>query len=239
MWNPSGAMNEWDLQHNIRRVQERLSQAAERAGRNVRDIRLVAVTKTVPVERIQQALALGIKEIGENRVQEARAKFEVIGPKVLWHMVGHLQRNKVKYAVGMFDMIQSLDTLALAREIHRRALSRNRRVPVLIEVNTSGETTKFGCSPGEALELARQVDDLSGLELQGFMTIAVLSEDMHKVRDCFKRLREIYETARQQQWQRAHIQVLSMGMTHDFEIAIEEGATMVRLGTAIFGPRQT
>ncbi|NOX38122.1 MAG: YggS family pyridoxal phosphate-dependent enzyme [Calditrichaeota bacterium] len=230
-------MSEAHLQENIQRIRERIADAARRSGRRPEAIRLVAVTKTVPVERIKQAIALGITEIGENRVQEARDKFDAIGRQVTWHMVGHLQRNKARYAVRIFDMIQSIDTLALAREVDRRAQKEDRVMPVLIEVNTSREATKFGCAPEEALKLARQVDELPHLQLQGFMTVAVFSEDMNRVRDCFKRLRDIYESARQMDWQRARIEILSMGMTHDFEVAIEEGATMVRIGTAIFGPR--
>ncbi len=153
-------------------------------------------------------------------------------------MIGHLQRNKAKYAVRLFDMIQSIDNQELAQEVDKRAAQVNRVMPVLIEVNTSGEASKFGVAPEQALELARQVDSLPNLQLQGFMTIAVFSEIEQAVRDCFKRLREIYETARTQSWERANISVLSMGMSHDFEWAIEEGATMVRIGTAIFGPRR-
>ncbi len=230
-------MSNTRLQDNIQRVRERIAEAAARSGRHPEAIRLVAVTKTVSVERIQQAIALGISEIGENRVQEARAKFEAIGKQVSWHMVGHLQRNKAKYAVQIFDMIQSIDSLTLAQEVDRRAQKVDRVLPVLIEVNTSREATKFGCALEDALELARRLDALPHLQLRGFMTIAVLSQNWDRVRDCFKRLRDIYESARQLDWQRARIDILSMGMTHDFEVAIEEGATMVRIGTAIFGPR--
>ena len=227
------------LARNIAWVKERIAAAAERSGRKAEDITLVAVTKTVPVDRIRQAIALGIQDIGENRVQEAREKFPQIPESVRWHMVGHLQRNKVKYAVQMFDMIQSVDSLPLALELEKRAEKVRRRLPVLIEVNTSGESSKYGVAPSQAIELAKEIDGLSHLQLRGFMTIAILSTDKTRVRDCFKRLRHIYEEARQMSWQNARIDTLSMGMTQDFEEAIEEGATMVRLGTAIFGPRPT
>lgn len=223
---------------NLQRVQQRIAAAAERSGRAATDITLVAVSKTISVERIQEAISAGVKHLGENRVQEAREKIPQIGAPVTWHMIGHLQRNKAKYAVRLFDMIQSIDNQELAQEVDKRAAQVNRIMPVLIEVNTSGEASKFGVAPEQALELARQVDSLPNLQLQGFMTIAVFSEIEQAVRDCFKRLREIYETARIQSWERANISVLSMGMSHDFEWAIEEGATMVRIGTAIFGPRR-
>ncbi len=223
---------------NLQRVQQRIAAAAERSGRAAADITLVAVSKTISVERIQEAISAGVKHLGENRVQEAREKIPQIDAPVTWHMIGHLQRNKAKYAVRLFDMIQSIDNQELAQEVDKRAAQVNRVVPVLIEVNTSGEVSKFGVAPEQALELARQVDSLPNLQLRGFMTIAVFSEIEQAVRDCFKRLREIYETARDQSWERANISVLSMGMSHDFEWAIEEGATMVRIGTAIFGPRR-
>ena len=223
---------------NLQRVQQRIAAAAERSGRAAADITLVAVSKTISVERIQEAISAGVKHLGENRVQEAREKIPQIDAPVTWHMIGHLQRNKAKYAVRLFDMIQSIDNQELAQEVDKRAAQVNRVMPVLIEVNTSGEASKFGVAPEQALELARQVDSLPNLQLRGFMTIAVFSEIEQAVRDCFKRLREIYETARDQSWERANISVLSMGMSHDFEWAIEEGATMVRIGTAIFGPRR-
>ncbi len=223
---------------NLQRVQQRIAEAAERSGRAAADITLVAVSKTISVERIQEAISAGVKHLGENRVQEAREKIPQIDAPVTWHMIGHLQRNKAKYAVRLFDMIQSIDNQELAQEVDKRADQVNRVMPVLIEVNTSGEASKFGVAPEQALELARQVDSLPNLQLRGFMTIAVFSEIEQAVRDCFKRLREIYETARTQSWERANISVLSMGMSHDFEWAIEEGATMVRIGTAIFGPRR-
>ncbi len=223
---------------NLRQVQQRIAAAAERSGRNSEDITLVAVTKTVPVERIREAIEAGVTHLGENRVQEARDKIPQITETVTWHMIGHLQKNKAKYAVRLFDMIQSIDDWELAQEVDKRAAQVDRVMPVLIEVNTSGESSKFGVEPHHALALARQVDMLPHVQLKGFMTIAVFSEDETAVRRCFRTLREIFEMARQQSWTHADIAVLSMGMSHDFEIAIEEGATMVRIGTAIFGPRQ-
>ncbi len=225
------------IAENLNRVRERMAEAAARSGRSVEAITLVAVTKTVPIERIQEAIAAGVKHLGENRVQEAREKIPRIDADVIWHMIGHLQRNKAKYAVELFDMVQSVDNLPLAQELDKRAARVQRVMPVLIEVNTSGEPTKFGVEPAQALNLAREVDNLPHLQLRGFMTIAALSDDMERVRDCFKQLREIFENARVKSWERATIDVLSMGMSHDFEVAIEEGATMVRIGSAIFGPR--
>ena len=222
---------------NLKQIQERMAAAAARSGRSVNEIQLVAVTKTVSVDRIKEAIAAGVKHLGENRVQEAREKIPQINAPVHWHMIGHLQRNKVKYAVELFEMIQSVDNLQLAKEIDKRANRLQRVMPVLIEVNTSREATKFGVAPEEALAFAQQVDTLPNLQLRGFMTIAVFSDNMERVRECFKQLREIFENARVKSWERAKIDVLSMGMSHDFEVAIEEGATMVRIGSAIFGPR--
>ncbi len=226
-----------NLQENIRRVQERIRRAAERVGRAPDEITLVAVSKTFPASIINEAIRLGIRHIGENRVQEARQKFPEVDPAATRHMVGYLQRNKVKYAVQLFDMIQSVDRYPLAEEIHKRCEKLGKVMPVLIEVNTSGEASKSGCAPEEALSLLEQVDALPHLQVRGFMTIAIFSDDPEKVRPCFVKLRKIYEEARARQWQHARIDTLSMGMSSDFEIAIEEGSTMVRIGTAIFGPR--
>lgn len=211
--------------------------AAEKQGRSGEDITLVAVSKTVSVEKIKFAIENGIRHIGENRIQEAREKIPMIEDRVTWHMVGHLQKNKVKYAVKFFDLIQSVDNLALAEVIDKRCELENRRMPILIEVNTSGEPTKFGCAPEASLSLLKQIALLPNLLIKGFMTIGIFSSDPAAVRLCFRRLREIYEEARTLNLPGTDISILSMGMTHDFEVAIEEGANMVRIGTAIFGPR--
>lgn len=200
------------------------------------DIAVVAVTKTVSADSINQAISSGIRIIGENKVQEAREKFDHINQPVEKHMIGHLQRNKVKYAVEMFDMIQSVDSIRLADEINSRSQT---RMPFLIEVNTSGESSKYGCPPNEARNLLKEIAAMPNLEVSGFMTIGIFSNDSEEVRSCFKTLKGIYDEAQDLNLPNTNISVLSMGMSADFEIAIEEGANMVRIGTAIFGPRTT
>jgi len=227
-----------DIAENIERVRKRIEQAARRVDRNPADITLVAVTKTVPVDLIREAIRAGVNHLGENRVQEAREKIPKIPEAVTWHMVGHLQKNKVKYAVELFHMIQSVDEFELAEIISRRAEKVNKRMPVLIEVNTSGEATKFGCQPNEAISLLKKIAELPNIEVRGFMTIGLFSEDMEMVRPCFRQLKQIYDEARALALPNTRISILSMGMSSDFEVAIEEGSTMVRIGTAIFGPRK-
>jgi len=227
-----------DIAENIERVRERIEQTARRVDRDPQDITLVAVTKTVPVDLIREAIKAGVNHFGENRVQEAREKIPKIPEAVTWHMVGHLQKNKVKYAVELFQMIQSVDEFELAEIINRRAAKVNKKMPVLIEVNTSGEPTKFGCQPDDAISLLKKMANFPNLEVRGFMTIGLFSEDMEKVRLCFQRLKRIYEEARALALPNTRISILSMGMSSDFEVAIEEGSTMVRIGTAIFGPRK-
>lgn len=224
-----------DIVENIRKINARIETSAKKTGRALQDITLVAVSKTVPAERINEAVSAGIDHIGENRVQEAREKFPLITKPVTKHMIGHLQKNKVKYAVKLFDMIQSVDTLELAMEINKRT---EKPIPVLIEVNTSGEESKYGCMPGEALTLLKAVSKLEQLRVKGFMTIALFSDEIEKVRPCFRLLKNIFDNAQVQHIPNSDISILSMGMSADFETAIEEGANMVRIGTAIFGPRR-
>lgn len=225
---------EIDLLENIETVRQRIATAAQKRGISPESIALVAVTKTVSPEKINLAIQHGIKLIGENKIQEARDKFTQLNYPVKKHMIGHLQRNKVKYAVKMFDMIQSVDSLKLAEEINQKTES---RMPILIEVNTSGESSKFGCAPEETINLLKQITSLHRLEVQGFITIGLFTDDMEEVRPCFRILKQIYDEAQNLNLPNSNISVLSMGMSADFETAIEEGANMVRIGTAIFGPR--
>lgn len=226
------------LQENIHRVQKAIQTAAARQQKLPDEITLVAVTKTFPAALVNQAIRLGIRHIGENRIQEARLKLPQVDRAATRHFIGHLQRNKVKYAVKLFDIIQSVDNIGLAEEINARCAKISRKIPVLVEVNTSGESSKFGCLPGEALTLLKALDRLPNLSPRGFMTIAVFSEDPERVRPCFKLLKEIFDEAQGLPLENANINTLSMGMSSDYEIAIAEGATMVRIGTAIFGERQ-
>jgi pyridoxal phosphate enzyme (YggS family) len=225
---------EIDLLQNIESVRQRIVVAAKKREISPEEIALAAVTKTVSPDIINQAVQHGIKIIGENKIQEARDKFTQINTPVEKHMIGHLQRNKVKYAVKMFDMIQSVDSLRLAEEINHRTET---RMPILIEVNTSGESSKYGCAPEQTINLLKQITSLLNLEVRGFMTIGLFTDDLEKVRPCFKMLKQIYDEARELDLPNSNISILSMGMTADFETAIEEGANMVRIGTAIFGPR--
>jgi pyridoxal phosphate enzyme (YggS family) len=191
----------------------------------------VAVTKTVGADRIREAIAAGVTDIGENYLQEAQEKWLELREAARWHFIGHLQRNKVKPAVEFFDVIQSVDSLVLAAEIGRRALAAERHVDVLIEVNAAGEEQKFGVTPDRALDLAGEVAGVEGIRLRGFMGMTPFVDDPELTRPYLAKLRSLFERLPPEH--RAH---LSMGMTQDYEVAIEEGATMVRIGTAIFGP---
>lgn len=221
------------IAENLAVVRGRIAEAARKSGRKPEDVTLVTVTKTIDIPRIREAIAAGAKDLGENYVQEAIEKWEAIGASdVRWHFIGHLQRNKARQAVGVFSTIQSVDNLPLAMEIGRRAEARGIVVDVLIEVNISGEKTKYGVSPEDALDFAGEIAEVSSVRLQGFMGMAPFVADPEIIRPCFTRLKGLWDRLpkEQRRW-------LSMGMSHDFEIAIEEGSNMVRIGSAIFGPR--
>lgn len=225
------------IQENLNRVLEKIERAAAKSDRRPETIKLVAVSKTISPEKINEGIAAGIKIIGENKVQEAKAKKDLV-QAVTWHMVGHLQTNKVKQAIQVFDMIQSVDSYHLAQEIDKRCQREEKIIPVLVEVNTSGETSKFGCDPEKAPELVSMISELKHLEIKGLMTIGLFTDQLNLVRPCFVTLRELAEKIRDMRSDRISMSELSMGMSSDYEVAIEEGATMVRIGTAIFGPRQ-
>ena len=218
-----------EIQANLQRVRERIARAAERAGRRAQDVLLVGVSKTVDVERIRQAIAAGIPALGENRVQEARGKVDEIGRPVPWHLVGHLQTNKARDAVELFDVIHSLDRLELARELDKRAHARGRTVSTLAEVNVGGETSKGGLAPDGLGRLLEAVAGLTHVKVRGLMAIPPEAKDPEDARAWFRALRQLGE--------KHGLPELSMGMSGDFEVAIEEGATLVRVGTAIFGAR--
>lgn len=219
---------------NIAGIMQRIRAAAQRSGRNPNDISLVAVSKTIPVEIIEQAISQGISIVGENQVQEAKKKYADIAERVTWHMVGHLQTNKVKDALKIFSMIHSLDSLRLAREIHKRAV---KPIACLIEVNTSEETTKYGIKPSQTLDFFTDLKPFTNIAVQGLMTIGPgwAVHDPQASRSSFRLLRTLRDDLQRQF--HTTLPVLSMGMTSDFEVAIEEGSTMVRIGAAIFGPR--
>lgn len=225
------------IRENIQRVQARIEHACLKSGRRPEEIRLIAVTKSVEVPQIEAAIEAGIREIGENRVQEALPKFDKIKAPVTWHMIGHLQTNKVNKALEFADMIQSVDSLRLAEAIQKRADRLDRDIEVLVEVNTSGEASKFGFAPEEVVSAVEEIAHMPRLRVKGLMTIGAFLPDPEDVRPCFVRLRHLREQIRERSLPHVDLEILSMGMTDDFEVAIEEGSTMVRVGRAIFGDR--
>jgi hypothetical protein len=228
-----------DIADNIVRVQERIAAACGRAGRRPEEVKLVAVSKTVPPERIRQACDAGLRDFGENRVQEASAKRAPLADlDATWHLVGHLQTNKAWHARELFQCIHSVDSLRLAEKLDKAAVPGRERLPVLLEVNFAEEPSKSGARGGEVLQLAEGVGLLPTLELRGLMVIPPFFEDPEQARPFFRRLRELAAMIQSRNLPGVSMGELSMGMSHDFEVAIEEGATMVRIGTAIFGPRQ-
>ena len=222
------------IQDRLLRVQERIRAAAERAGRDVATVTLVAVSKMIPVDGIREALNAGVTILGENRVQEARDKIAALPGQATWHLVGHLQTNKAKVAVQLFEMIHSLDSLKLAEALDRSAQQAGRTVRCLVEVNLGGEESKSGTIDEGVYPLLDGVQRLTHLRIEGLMTIPPFLPDLEQVRPFFRRLRTLRDKLAGEGF---HLTDLSMGMTHDFEVAIEEGATIVRIGTAIFGPR--
>ena len=224
-----------DLAANLMSVQARIRAAAERAGRDPSEVQLVAVTKGQPPDVVAAAAGLGLRIFGENRVQEAKAKIPLCPDTLRWHMIGHLQTNKCRDAIALFEMIQSVDSLHLALELNKRAEQAAKRIPVLLEVNVAGESTKFGYKPDVLLAELKTINALPRLEVQGLMTMAPWTPEPEKVRPVFRKLRELKIEC--EQILGAPLPHLSMGMSNDFEVAIEEGSTMVRIGTALFGAR--
>jgi pyridoxal phosphate enzyme (YggS family) len=217
-------------------VRERIARAAGRSGREPGSVTLVGVVKTLPLEVIREAVALGLEDLGENRVQEAATHIEALGRDAArWHLIGHLQRNKVGRTVEMFDRVHSLDSVALAEALSRRAVEAGRRMPVLVEVNVSGEASKFGVTPEALMGLLERAAGLPGLSLEGLMTVGAPVTRAEEARPAFARLRGLRDRA-EAALGRA-LPELSMGMSGDFEVAVEEGASLVRVGTALFGGR--
>lgn len=226
------------IRENIAWVRERIAAACQRAGRRPEEVKLVAVSKLVPPEAIREACEAGLSDFGENRVQEAHLKRPALSDlTVTWHLIGHLQSNKAKPARELFHWIQSLDSLRLAERLHRAAPCSGGRLTVLVEVNLGGEATKSGVRESEVLELAGRIGELETLELRGLMLVPPYFENPEGARPYFSRLRELASVIDSARLPGVRMQELSMGMSHDFEAAVEEGATVVRVGTAIFGPR--
>ncbi|MBI4689970.1 MAG: YggS family pyridoxal phosphate-dependent enzyme [Nitrospirae bacterium] len=236
-------MADLPLLENIGNVYKRMSHAAMRAGRNPEDIKLIAVTKTVDIVRITQAVDAGLRIFGESRVQESQKKishfaFRIPNCKIEWHLIGHLQKNKAKTAIELFDMIQSIDSLELAETLNKHAEKMGKTQRILLQVKLSDETTKHGILKENLISLIRQVIKLKNLDLRGLMTIPPYFENPENARPYFRELRELRDNINELRVTGYALRELSMGMTNDFEVAIEEGATMVRIGTAIFGERE-
>jgi pyridoxal phosphate enzyme (YggS family) len=225
------------IKEQIAIIRQRIASAAQTSGRPASAVRLMAVTKTVDDQRIMQAIAAGVDMIGENYVQEARRKIEMMGKSTEWHLIGHLQTNKAKYAVRLFDMIHSLDRLALAHELDKRSQMAGIVMKVLIEVNISGEDTKRGVPHRDALSLIRDVSALENLSVRGLMTMPPWFDDPEAARPFFVALRELRDRVAAEKLPRLEMQELSMGMSQDYQVAVEEGATIVRIGRSIFGER--
>jgi pyridoxal phosphate enzyme (YggS family) len=223
------------VKDNLETINKKIKEAALKVNRDPQEIKLVAVTKTATLEQIKEAINEGVKIIGENKVQEAKGKYQVLTTEVKWHLIGHLQTNKVKYAVEIFDLIHSVDSIKLAKEIDKRSVQFKKTIDVLIEVNISGEETKYGYNPEKVEAFLKEISEFSGIRVRGLMTIAPISKNKEEVRPYFRRLRELSERIRDKNIKNIKMDYLSMGMTDDFEIAIEEGANMVRIGRGIFG----
>lgn len=222
---------------NLKKVEQSICAACERAGRRREDVTLIAVSKTKPVEMIRAAMAEGICHFGENKVQEIIDKTAVISEPLCWHMIGHLQRNKVKYLVDKVCLIHSVDSVRLAEQIHKEAEKKQTVCDILLEVNIAGEESKFGLHPDEVVETVKQIARLSHVRVRGLMTVAPFVENPEENRIHFQNMKKLMVDIKQQNIDNVSMEILSMGMTGDYEIAIEEGATMVRVGTGIFGER--
>ncbi len=223
------------IKNNLEIINEKVKKAALKTNRNPDEIKLVAVTKTATIEQIKEAIRVGVKIIGENKVQEAKEKYQILSTDIEWHLVGHLQTNKVKYAIEIFDLIHSVDSIKLAKEIDKRSLQFGMITNVLVEVNVSGEETKYGIKPEEVEPFLEEISEFSRIKVRGLMTIAPIAEDKEEVRPFFRKLRKLFEKIKIENKKNIRMDYLSMGMTEDFEVAIEEGANMVRIGRGIFG----
>ena len=219
-------------------VQEKIAESCHKSGRPGQDVTLIAVSKTMPVCDLQEAYHAGVRDFGENKVQELLEKADLLPSDIRWHMIGHLQRNKVKYIVDKVDMIHSVDSLRLAETIEQEAAKKNVVVNVLLEVNVAEEDTKFGLKVEEVIPLIEQISSFKHIKICGLMTIAPYVENAEENRDVFARLKQLSVDINKKNIDNVSVRELSMGMTNDYEVAIEEGATMVRVGTGIFGERE-
>ena len=225
------------ISENISKVRENIVKACEKAGRNPEEVTLIAVSKTKPVSAIEEALLSGTLDYGENKVQELCDKYDVLPKNIRWHMIGHLQRNKVKYLVGKTYLVHSVDSLRLAEQIEKEFAKHNQVCDILVEVNIAQEESKFGINAKETEELIRKIAKFEHVRIKGLMTIAPYTEDPESNRDYFREIKKLSVDIRDKNIDNVSMDVLSMGMTGDYMVAVEEGATMVRVGTGIFGER--
>ena len=225
------------LKDQLQEVEKRIQAACDRAGRKREEVTLIAVSKTKPVETLQEAYDLGVRIFGENKVQELTAKYEALPKDIHWHMIGHLQTNKVKYIIDKAELIHSVDSLKLAETIEKEAAKHDRIADILVEVNVAEEESKFGMKMEEVIPFVEKVSAFPHVRVRGLMTIAPFVEDPEENRSIFADLHKLYIDIKKKNHDNDTVSVLSMGMTNDYEVAIEEGATMVRIGTGIFGAR--
>jgi len=225
------------LKENLREVEAKVTEACKKAGRDRSEVKLIAVSKTKPVEMLKEIYDENVRDFGENKVQEIVAKREELPSDINWHMIGHLQRNKVKYIINDVAMIHSVDSYRLAEEINIQAKKVNRIVPILVEVNIAEESTKFGVRGDETIQLVEEIASLENVRIMGLMTIAPMVDDPEDNREWFKAIKQLSVDIAEKNIDNVSMNELSMGMTGDYQVAIEEGSTMVRVGTAIFGAR--
>lgn len=225
------------LKENLNQVEKKIAEACERAGRSREEVTLIAVSKTKPVSMLSEVYDEGIRDFGENKVQEIQEKYDQLPNDIRWHMIGHLQRNKVKYVIDKVCLIHSVDSYRLAEEINIQAKKKNLVVPILVEVNIAEEESKFGITAEDAIALVEQIAELENVRIRGLMTIAPMVEDPEENRQYFRRIRQLSVDIKNKNIDNVAMDILSMGMTGDYTVAIEEGATMVRVGTGIFGAR--
>lgn len=224
---------------NIEEVEEKINEACKRTNRDRKDINLIAVTKTISVDTISEAIELGMKDIGENKVQEITQKYDLLNNNDLtWHMIGHLQTNKVKYIIDKIDLIHSLDRKSLAKELNKRAKKIDKVINVLLQVNIAEEESKFGLKKENVIDFIDFLKDYPYIKVKGLMVIAPYDEEPENIRHVFKESKTLFEEIKKKELSHIEMKYLSMGMTNDFEIAIEEGANIIRVGTGIFGKRK-
>jgi len=226
------------LKENLDLVKENIKKVCEKIKKDPKEITLVAVTKTISEDIINESTKYGVTDIGENKVQEIIRKYDQINENVKWHLIGHLQTNKVKYIIDKVDLIHSVDSFKLAKEIDKRAKSINKTMEILIQLNISLEETKFGVNENEILNLVKEISELENIKVLGLMTMAPYYQDPEDSRIIFKKLKEIFEQLKYNKYNNVEMKYLSMGMTSDYIVAIEEGANIIRVGTGIFGKRE-